>query len=329
MNTYKPNRRGALRSAASWAGPVATTIGALFGASGAFAVAPAANTLIGNQAVAAYLDSTGTSQLASSNLVQIQVQQVGSFSMTAGVTKSSAGGNTVYVSHTLTNTGNGPDQFTLNVADSTGAYDFTQIAIFLDANGDGLPDSTSALCTGSATCAMPAQLVTGNGGKFQFVVAYTVPNGTANLASNTATVTGAPIGLPANLLGYTAGNQSIVITDTVNVTTLAAFSATTALVTPTVTAPGGSAWPVANLSGPRSTTACASPTFATMTPATCDYSVYTINYKNTGAAAGAFYMQDTLPAGFTYVAGSAVWGNAGGVAHLPVAAGGDPAAQEG
>ena len=314
MKSNKPNRRGASSSSATWAGPVVAAVGALFGASTAFAVAPPANTLIGNQAVAAYIDSGGASQTASSNPVQTQVQQVGSFAMTAGVTKSAAGGNTVYVAHTLTNTGNGPDSFTLNVADSTGAYDFTKIEIFLDANGDGLPDSTSALCTGSTTCAMPAQLVPGSGGKFQFVVAYTVPNGMANLANNTATVTGAPVGIPPNALGYASGNQSITITDSVNVTTLAAFSATTALVTPTVAAPGGGAWPVANQSGQRSSAACASPTFATMNPANCDYTVYTINYKNTGAAAGAFYMQDSLPNGFTYVAGSAVWGNAGGVA---------------
>ena len=108
MNTHKPNRSGAFRSAATWAGTAALALGGLFGASGAFAAPAPANTLIGNQAVAGYVDSTGNPQSASSNLVQTKVQQVGSFTLISDNTKSAAGGNTVYASHTLTtiNTGN-------------------------------------------------------------------------------------------------------------------------------------------------------------------------------------------------------------------------------
>jgi len=286
----------------------------LLGASNALAAAPPANTLIGNQASAAYKDSNGASQLATSNLVQTLVQQVGAFTLTSDNTKSAAGGNTVYAPHTLTNTGNGPDAFTVVITDDTTAanFNFTKIEVFLDANGDGLPDNTTPLCSviPPAPCSVPAQNVAGNGGTFKFVVAYTVPTGLAAGAVNTAAVVGSPPS--GSTLGYSP--TSVTNTDTVNVTNLAAFSATKALVTPAVLAPGNKQWPTAFTTGPRSSGACPV-TFATITPsASCDYSVYTINYKNTGGATGVFFMQDTLPAGFTYVNGSTVWSGNGGVA---------------
>ncbi|MBS74836.1 hypothetical protein, partial [Variovorax sp.] len=63
-----------------WAGAAALTLSFLFG-SDALAAAPPANTIIGNQASATYLDPNGASQLATSNLVQTTVQQVGSFNL--------------------------------------------------------------------------------------------------------------------------------------------------------------------------------------------------------------------------------------------------------
>ena len=329
MNTNKPNRRGAFRFAATWAGTAALTLGGLFGASGAFAAPAPANTLIGNQAVAGYVDSTGNNQSASSNLVQTQVQQVGSYTLINDNTKSAAGGSTVYASHTLTNTGNGSDSFNVIVTDNKPTFAFSKVEVYLDANGDGLPDSTTPLCSSvaPALCTITPVTVAGNGGTFKFVVAYTVPPGTANTTSDNASVVATPINMPANPLGYAAGNQTITNTDTVTVTTLAAFSATKSLSVPAVaSAQSGGTWPAANVSGPRSSSALCAVTGAGpfTTTSTCTYTTYTINYKNTGGAAGAFYLQDTLPAGFTYVTGTAVWSSAGGTA-MGEGAGGDPA----
>jgi len=198
-----PTRRGTgFKPTASWAGAAALMLGFLFGSSAALAAAPPANTVIGNQASATYSDAAGTTQLATSNLVQTTVQQVGSFTLdsvnqvttTIVNTKIGAAGSIVYAPHTLTNTGNGTDTFTLTVDADTDK--FTKVEVYPDANGDGVPDGTTPLCTAAAAgvCSVPAQSVAGNNGVFRFVVAYTIP-GTATSVTgdfDTATLTATP-----------------------------------------------------------------------------------------------------------------------------------------
>lgn len=81
MSPTLPTQRTGFRPRASWAGAAALTLGFLFGSPAVFAAAPPANTVIGNQASASYSDSSGNTQLATSNLVQTTVQQVGSFTL--------------------------------------------------------------------------------------------------------------------------------------------------------------------------------------------------------------------------------------------------------
>jgi len=277
--------------------------------------APAANTRIGNQASASYIDPNGQSQIATSNLVETIVQQVGAFTLTSDNTKSAAAGNVVYMAHTLTNTGNGADSFDLLVSEPADGITFSRIEVFADANGDGLPDSTTPLCSsaGAPLCTAGfTSAVGGNGGEFKFVVAYTVP-GTATLASwpsNVATVTanvsaGSPV--LATYPSTTATNN-----DTVNLTDQAAFSVTKSIQQPAVAAAGGGAWPTALTSGRASPAVGCSTTWGSGLTASCTYTVYTLRYTNTGGAAGALSFADTLPSGFTYVAGSAVWSSAPG-----------------
>jgi uncharacterized repeat protein (TIGR01451 family) len=308
------------------------TLGFLFGSSSVFAAAPPANTVIGNQASASYSDAGGNTQLATSNLVQTTVQQVGSFTLdafgtvttTVVNTKIGAAGSIVYAPHVLTNTGNGSDTFTLSVAEDATTR-FSKIEVYADANGDGLPDGTTPLCSvvPSATCNVPAQTVPGSNGTFQFVVAYSIP-GTATTPTAPyalATVT-ATAGTPAL---YAPTNLVAADKDQVNLTTVAAFNATKSIGIPAVAGPGGAAWPTATTGGPRSSSgACATTWSAGLaSSATCQYTVYTLTFNNTGGGAGKFALSDTLPAGFTYVAGSAVWSSAPGVA-LGDGAGGDP-----
>jgi uncharacterized repeat protein (TIGR01451 family) len=315
ISTLPTRRSIGLRPSASWAGAAALTLGFLFGSSTALAAAPPANTVIGNQASATYSDAAGTTQLATSNLVQTTVQQVGSFTLdsvnqvtTAIVnTKIGAAGSIVYAPHTLTNTGNGTDTFTLAVDADTDK--FSKVEVYPDANGDGVPDGTTPLCTAAAAgvCSVPAQSVAGNNGVFRFVVAYTIP-GTASSgagAFDTATITATP----GTAALYTAPNTSAADKDQITLTTAAAFNVTKSIGIPSVAGPGNGAWPTATNGGPRSTsTTCATTWSAGLaSSATCQYTVYTLTFNNTGGAAGRFAMSDTLPSGMTYVAGSAVW----------------------
>ena len=103
MLSNLPTRRAGFTPRKTWAGAAILTLGFLFGSSGVMAAAPPANTIIGNQASATYLDPNGNSHSANSNLVQTTVQQVGSFtldtvaSVTTTVinTKTGAAGATV------------------------------------------------------------------------------------------------------------------------------------------------------------------------------------------------------------------------------------------
>jgi hypothetical protein len=76
--------------------------------------APAAGTVIGNQATATYNDAGGAPRTATSNLVTTTVSQVKIFTLTANGARTAAPGQTVYYPHTITNTGNGVDTYALN-----------------------------------------------------------------------------------------------------------------------------------------------------------------------------------------------------------------------
>lgn len=329
--TQPTQRASGCKPCAPWAGAAALTLGFLFGSPAAFAASPPANTVIGNQASASYSDAAGTTQVATSNLVQTTVLQVGSFTLdsvnqvttTIVNTKSGAAGATVYAPHVLTNTGNGVDTFALTVKADAGK--FSRVEVFADADGNGLPDSTTSLCSAAGTdvCTVtPAQSVPGNNGAFRFVVAYTIPgsaSGTGNFDAATITATPGTPGL------YIAPNTSAADKDEVKLATDAVFNVTKAIGVPLVAAPGGGAWPAPSASGPRSSAACTATSWTAglASNANCQYSVYTLTFSNTGGAPGKFALSDVLPAGLTYVTGSAVWSGASGTA-LGDGAAGDP-----
>ncbi|MDQ6994667.1 MAG: hypothetical protein Q9M18_03630, partial [Mariprofundaceae bacterium] len=140
-----------------------------FQPSQASAATPLAGTVIGNQASATYTDASNAPRTATSNTVKTIVQAVAGFTLTASQDKYSTSGGTVYFGHTLTNTGNSVDTFGLTAADAnTGSnIAFANLKLYVDANGDGLPDNFTAITT---TTAIPA------GGLFKFVVAASVPS---------------------------------------------------------------------------------------------------------------------------------------------------------
>jgi uncharacterized repeat protein (TIGR01451 family) len=150
---------------------------ALF-ATSASAITPA-GTVIGNQATATYVDSTGTTRTATSNLVQTTVSQVKSFTLTAAGAKNGTPGQTVYYPHTITNTGNGTDTYTLNAATAGGVVTQTGLTYYVDANADGVPDNFTPITSSGALAA---------GTQFNFVVAASIPNSATAGTSGTVTV---------------------------------------------------------------------------------------------------------------------------------------------
>src|SRR5215471_18227063 len=144
----------------------------------------AAGTAIGNQASATYTDSSSVSRTATSNVVTTIVQQAASLTLTANGAKTASPGSPVFYPHTLTNTGNGSDSFTLTLAPAqSGAFTLTGTHIYLDANGDGIPDNFTDL-TGTQVTVAP-----GAANAFKFVITGTVPPGATAGQTNNFSVT--------------------------------------------------------------------------------------------------------------------------------------------
>lgn len=334
MKTFAYSPRGGRRIRSVWGGGGALVLGALMalgGMGGAQAAPAPAGTKIGNQALATFMDANNIRQESKSNEALTMVEFVGAFTLTADNTKSAAAGNTVPMAHTLVNNGNDKDTFLIKVADGGSSSPLmTKITIYPDVNGTGSPSGTP-LCSSDATLsATPCSpngvpvTVAGNGGAFRFVVAYGVPStagtgwvGKGTVTASVPTLTSTPSGTTSG--AYTTTTQTN--TDTINLTNGAAFTVSKSISIPAVKAPNNKDWPAASTSVKPSVagSVCSStwdaskPNGVTVDPR-CNYTVYTINYSNTGASAGAFSFKDNIPSGMTYVTGSAVWSGNGGVA---------------
>jgi uncharacterized repeat protein (TIGR01451 family) len=189
---------------------------------GVATAAPPAGTPIGNQASATYLDSSGTPRTATSNLVTTIVQQVASFTLTADGTRTSAPGGQVVFPHVLTNTGNGTDDFSLAPSNLAGDdFDVTGLAVYADADGNGVPDNFTNLTSTGALAA---------GAAFRFVVVGNVP--------------GTQVGGDQAQLRIDAAStfdplQTAFNTDVVNVTGNAVLSVTKGISAPSGASPSG------------------------------------------------------------------------------------------
>ncbi len=185
--------------------------------------APAVGTVIGNSTSITYTDASLVPRTVTSNTVNTTVQQVASLTLTATQTKIVSPGGTVYFPHTLTNTGNGPDTFNLTAVDAnTGNITFTGLVMYIDANGDGVPDNVTPITTTGLT---PIAA----GTTFRYVVAASV-GAAINGDAETITATAASVFTPA----ATASN-----TDTVNVSANAVVNVTKAISAPSGASPSG------------------------------------------------------------------------------------------
>ena len=116
------------------------------------AAAPTAGSNISNIATASYTDGNGASKTVTSNEVKTTVLQVSSFTLVADRNATINPNGTATLSHTLTNTGNGTDTFTLNVSQlSSDDFNLTNVHIYLDSNQDGVPDNNTDITSVTLT----------------------------------------------------------------------------------------------------------------------------------------------------------------------------------
>jgi uncharacterized repeat protein (TIGR01451 family) len=210
----RPNitaRRG-LR--AQLVGTAAVALGLMAVSGGAHAEAPPAGTIVGNQAIATFSDGTQTRSVTS-NLVQTEINQVYAADIEAAQTKTASVDGIVSFPHTITNTGNGSDSFSLvTLAADSGDFD-GNIIIYADADCNGVPDSatplsaTPSLGAGESFCVVAEADVSStvaDGDPAKFDITATSVGGTAvsDTNTNTVSVTSGPI------LGVT---KSVVLTD--------------------------------------------------------------------------------------------------------------------
>ncbi|OED42424.1 hypothetical protein AB833_07245 [Chromatiales bacterium (ex Bugula neritina AB1)] len=130
--------------------------------------APPAGTIIKNQASATYTDSNGIERVATSNVVETTIQQVAAMQLDRDQNKLAAAGQQVFLSHTVTNGGNGLDNFSVSVSNDSAGDDFDLIGlqIYNDANQDGRPDTYSPV---NSSPALDSQM------SWHFVIAGTIP----------------------------------------------------------------------------------------------------------------------------------------------------------
>ncbi|WP_417280546.1 hypothetical protein [Celeribacter sp.] len=112
----------------------------------AFAAAPEAGAVIGNQAVATYQNSAGDTITVTSNTVETVVQQVAGVTLTSDNSETIAPGGKAFLPHVITNDGNGTDSFTLSVIETdSGTLDTTNLVFYPDADMDGVADSSTPI----------------------------------------------------------------------------------------------------------------------------------------------------------------------------------------
>jgi len=184
--------------------------------------APPAGTTIGNQATATYQDAASNSYTVTSNPVTTVVQQVASLTLTAdGVRVAAPGGQAVFP-HVLTNTGNGTDAFSLAAVNQAGDdFDLTGLVLYVDADGNGVPDNFTPVTTTGPLAA---------GATFRFVAVGSVPGTQAS---------GDVSQIHVDAASTFDGAQTATNTDLVTVSTNAVINVTKAISAPNGASPSG------------------------------------------------------------------------------------------
>ena len=199
---------------------IATALGSLaLISTGAQAAAPAAGTNISNIATATYSDGS-TTRTVTSNEVKTTVTQVGSFRLVQDVTTSANQNSEVQFQHTLYNDGNGTDTFTIDLKNLTGdSWDFSNIKVFLDADGDGKADSNTPLTLGASGTVVTVAA----GGKANLIVVATTAGAVSNATAGKLELSATSKIISADTTA-TATDKTKSNTDTATITAGAVFA---------------------------------------------------------------------------------------------------------
>lgn len=188
---------------------LALLVGGLATTGAALQAATVAGTQIKNLATVTYEDAAGNVYSAQSNEAVITVAQVYSATMGVDVDVTAAAGQTVYLPYVLTNTGNGPDIFDLSAVNNISVADnrdFSTIEIYLDENGNGVPDAGE-----NAISSLTLQANVNNSANL--VIAVTVPsdalpNETLGVTLNATAQNDSGTAIAASVADLSAGSDA-------------------------------------------------------------------------------------------------------------------------
>ena len=282
MNTYLSLSRQALCIAGC-------TIASLSVSDAAHAAGVLAGTLIENTATATYKSGTATGSVTS-NKVTVKVDELLDVAVTTLSTAPAVAGSAPAVLvYSVTNSGNGPEAFDLSADPQVAgnAFDGTVTQLALDTNGNGIYDSgiDTVLGTGAATPALAPDA------SVKVFVLVTAPAGATDaqtsqvrLTALAATGTGTP-GSSFSGRGEGGGDAVVGLTSA-SANSLASLIASLAAVTLTKSA-------------------AITDQFNTAKPVPGATVTYTLSASVTGTGAvEGLRINDTIPAGTTYVPGS-------------------------
>ena len=245
---------------------------ASFVGAAAFAAAPPAGERIGNQATATYTNASGDTVRVTSNKVETIVQQIAALTLATPTNKTGAPGGKVFIPHTITNNGNGPDSYGISaLSPTTGTFNFNdpEIKIFADADGDGVADNATPITTTPILNA---------GETFGVVIEAVVPTGATAGQNDTITITA------------TSDFDPTIVQTNDDIITVSSAPITDILKDMTVTDTGVGGQPADGLTGPG------------------DVVSITLTYSSTGLTdADKLIVSDILDPRLVYVPGSGRW----------------------
>jgi len=113
----------------------------LLSSTNGFAIGTPAGQVIQNQATATYVDQNNNEYIAQSNMGTIKVTQIFAASLGSDNEQTGAPGQALNFAHTLRNTGNGKDTYTIILSESVTGQDdtdFEYLAVYHDKNHNGI-----------------------------------------------------------------------------------------------------------------------------------------------------------------------------------------------
>ncbi len=164
---------------------------------------------ITNIASGDYTDALGNTLVINSNPVSLTVQKVYALTLLENQTQVATLGAPVTFPHLLTNTGNSPDQYLLNLSQINAAFSLSGLAVYADRNQDGVADDSVNLNS--------TQISLNAGESLALVIVGSVPT-SANIGNQSS------ISLKATSQQNAALNQ--LVTDVVTVVDQAVINVT-------------------------------------------------------------------------------------------------------